>query len=178
MPTRLSTTMEKALNKQVNWELYSSYLYLSMAAHFESANLKGFANWMRVQIQEELVHVMKFYNYIIQRGGKVSLQGIDAPPTEWKSPLEPFEQAFKHEQKVTNLINDLVNLSVAEKDHATNSFLQWFVTEQVEEESSVDAVVQKLTLAGESGSGLFMMDSELAARVFTPPAAGGAAAAQ
>jgi ferritin len=163
-----------ALNKQLNAELYSSYLYLSMAAYFGSINLSGFANWMTVQAQEELMHGMKFYHYIIERSGRVVLEPIEGPQTEWKSPLDAFEHVFKHEQKVTSLINDLVDLSLKEKDHATNSFLQWFVDEQVEEESSADAVVQKLKLAANSPGGLLMLDNELGQRIFTPPTSSGA----
>ena len=163
--------IEAALNKQLNAELYSSYLYLSMSAYFQSINLPGFANWMRVQTQEELVHAMKFYDFINERGGRVTLQKIDSPPTKWASPLNAFESAYKHEQKVTGLINDLVNLAVGEKDHATNIFLQWFVTEQVEEEASADEVVQKLKLVGKDSGGLFMLDGEMGQRVFTPSAA-------
>jgi len=140
--------IQDALNKQINAELYSSYLYLSMSAYFESINLKGCANWMRVQTQEELVHAMKFYDYLIERGGKVILSSIESPPTEWPSPLAIFEQAYQHEQKVTGLINGLVDLAIAEKDHATNNFLQWFVSEQVEEEASADEVAQKIKLMG------------------------------
>ncbi len=161
--------IQDALNKQLNAELYSSYLYLSMSACFESINLKGFANWMKVQTQEELVHVMKFYDYIIERGGRVILSSIESPPTEWASPLAIFEHAYQHEQKVTGLINDLVDLAVAEKDHATNNFLQWFVSEQVEEEASADEVIQKIKLMGDAHGGIFMLDRELAQRVFTPP---------
>jgi len=161
--------IQEALNQQLNAELFSSYLYLSMAAYFESINLKGFANWMRVQTQEELVHAMKFYNFIIERGGKAVLSAIEGPPTQWKSPLAVFEHAYKHEQKVTGLINNLVDLSIAEQDHATNNFLQWFVAEQVEEEASADEVVQKIKLMGDATGGLFMLDQELAQRVFTPP---------
>ncbi len=163
--------IQGALNQHLNWELYSSYLYLSMSAYFQSINLKGFAHWMRVQVQEELVHVMKFYDYLIQRGGRVTLSSIEEPPSEWGSPLEAFEHAYKHEQKVTGLINNLVALSVSEQDHATNIFLQWFVTEQVEEEASADEVVQKLKLVGDAAGGLFMLDNELSQRVFTPPTA-------
>jgi ferritin len=163
--------IEAALNKQLNAELYSSYLYLSMSAYFQSINLPGFANWMRVQTQEELVHAMKFYDFINERGGRVTLQKIDSPPTTWASPLNVLENTYKHEQKVTGLINDLVNLAVGEKDHATNIFLQWFVTEQVEEEASADEVVQKLKLVGKDSGGLFMLDGEMGQRVFTPPAA-------
>ncbi len=163
--------IEGALNQQLNAELYSSYLYLSMSAYFQSINLPGFANWMRVQAQEELVHAMKFYDFINERGGRVMLQEVKAPPTEWSSPHDVFENAYKHEQKVTGLINDLVNLAVGERDHATNIFLQWFVTEQVEEEASADEVVQKLKLVGDDNAGLFMLDGEMGQRVFTPPAA-------
>ena len=162
--------MEDALNEQMNAELYSSYLYLSMAAYFESTNLGGFANWMTVQAQEELMHAMKFYRYIIERGGRVSLRTIEGPETEWKSALDVFEHVSKHEQKVTALIDKLVDLEIEEGDHATSSFLRWFVDEQVEEESSADAVVQKLKLAGDSSGGLFMLDNEFGQRVFTPPA--------
>jgi len=139
-------------------------LYLSMSAYFQSINLPGFANWMRIQTQEELVHAMKFYDFINERGGRVMLQGVEAPPTEWSSPLDVFENAYKHEQKVTGLINDLVNLAVGERDHATNIFLQWFVTEQVEEEASADEVVQKLKLVGDDSGGLFMLDGEMGQR--------------
>jgi len=163
--------IEGALNQQLNAELYSSYLYLSMSAYFQTINLLGFANWMRIQAQEELVHAMKFYDFINERNGRVILQQVEAPPTEWSSPLDVFEGAYKHEQKVTGLINDLVNLAVGERDHATNIFLQWFVTEQVEEEASADEVVQKLKLVGDDSSGLFMLDGEMGQRVFTPPAA-------
>ena len=163
--------IQDALNEQINAELYSSYLYLSMSAYFESINLKGCANWMRVQTQEELVHAMKFHDYLIERGGKVTLTSIESPPTEWPSPLAIFEQAYQHEQKVTGLINKLVDLAIAEKDHATNNFLQWFVSEQVEEEASADEVVQKIKLMGDARGGIFMLDRELAQRVFTPPTA-------
>lgn len=166
----ISKKLQDALNDQLNAELYSSYLYLSMSAYFQSANLAGFAGWMRIQAQEELVHVMKFYDYIGERGGKVTLGAVDGPPTEWKSPLAAFEQAYAHEQMVTGRINDLVNLAIDERDHATNGFLQWFVTEQVEEEATADAVVQKLKLIGDDGGGMFMVDQEMGARVFTPPA--------
>lgn len=166
----ISENMQKALNGQMNRELYSSYLYLSMSAYFSSINLGGSANWMRVQAQEELIHTMKFYDYLNERGGRVILGDVEAPPSEWESPLAAFQYAYEHEQKVTGLINDLVNLAIEERDHATNSFLQWFVTEQVEEEASASDVVQKLKLAGDAGSGLFMIDQELGQRVFTPPA--------
>ncbi len=167
----LDEKMQTALNKQMNAELYSSYLYLAMSAYFQSISLPGFANWMRIQAQEELVHAMKFYDFINGRGGRVILQPVEGPPTEWSSPLDVFENTYKHEQKVTGLINGLVNLAVKEGDHATNIFLQWFVTEQVEEEASADEVVQKLKLMGDAKGGLFMLDREMGQRVFTPPAA-------
>ncbi|MBA7701697.1 Bacterial non-heme ferritin [subsurface metagenome] len=167
----LSKKMEQALNDQINAELYSSYLYLSMQAYFESVNLSGSANWMKAQTQEELMHAVKLYDFVNERNGRVLLNAIDKPPTEWKSPLDVFEQVFKHEQKVTELINNLVNLANDEKDHATVSFLQWFVNEQVEEEASADAVRQQLKLMESAPGGLFMLDKELAQRVFTPPAA-------
>ncbi len=166
----LSKKMQDALNGQLNAELYSAYLYASMSAYFESVNLRGFANWMRVQAQEEVVHAYKFYNFVNERGGRVVLRPIEGPPTEWDSPIAPFEAAYEHEQKVTGLINKLVDLAVSQKDHATNNFLQWFVTEQVEEEASANEVVQKLKLVGDARGGLFMLDRELGQRVFTPPA--------
>lgn len=165
----ISEKMQEALNEQVNAELYSAYLYLSMQAFFESINLPGFAQWMRVQTQEELVHAMKIYNFVNERGGRVILKSIPEPPAEWESPLAAFEAAYEHEQKVTGLINNLVNLAIEEKDHATNSFLQWFVTEQVEEESSVDQVVQNLKMVDKAPGGIFLLDRELGQRVFTPP---------
>lgn len=167
----LEEKIQNALNSQLNAELYSAYLYMAMNAYFESIDLGGFANWMRIQAQEEVSHGMKFHDYIIQRGGRVILDEIEKPQTEWESPLEVFEHVYAHEQKVTGLINDLVNLAIEEKDHATNNFLQWFVAEQVEEEESSSGVLQKVKLAvGDSGS-LFMLNNELGQRVFNPPAA-------
>ena len=160
----LADKMQKALNGQLNAELYSSYLYLSMNAYFKSVNLDGFANWMYYQAQEELEHSMKFYDFIIQRGGKVVLAQIEAPQTEWDSPLAVFEATLAHEQKVTGLINDLVEIALEEHDHATNIFLQWFVSEQVEEEESVGGVLEQLKLMGDAKGGLFMIDRELAKR--------------
>ncbi|MHC4570590.1 MAG: ferritin [Planctomycetota bacterium] len=165
----INKKIEDALNEQINAELYSAYLYLSMEAYFESLNLSGFANWMMVQTQEELAHVMKIYRFVNERSGRVLLKAIMQPPTEWDSPLAVFEATYKHEQKVTGLINNLVNLAIEEKDHATNSFLQWFVNEQVEEESSADEVVQKLKMIKNAPEGLLLIDRELGQRVFTPP---------
>jgi ferritin len=163
--------MQDALNNQLNAELYSAYLYLSMSAYFHSVNLGGFANWMRVQWEEELAHALKFYDYVNERGGRVVLHAVEAPPSEWDSPLAVFEHVYQHEQKVTGMINKLVDLAVEARDHATNNFLQWFVSEQVEEEASADEVVQRLKLVGDDPSGLFMIDRELAQRTFVAPAA-------
>ncbi len=160
----VSEKMLDALNKQLNAELYSSYLYMSMNAYFKSVNLDGFATWMYFQAQEELTHALKFYDFINSRGGRVSLMQVAAPPAEWDSPLSVFEDTLGHEQKVTALINDLVELSLEQRDHATNIFLQWFVTEQVEEEESVGGVLEQLKLMGEAKGGLFMIDRELGKR--------------
>jgi ferritin len=168
----ISKNMEKVLNEQINAEMYSAYLYLSMESYFRSLDLSGFANWMRVQVQEELMHAMKMYDFVDARGGRIILKSIAAPQTEWKSPLAVFEAVYKHEQKVTGLINDLVNLAVKEKDHATNAFLQWFVSEQVEEEASADKIVQQMGMIGDAPGGLFMLDHELGQRVFKSPTAG------
>jgi ferritin len=167
----INKKMEKALNAQVNAELYSAYLYLSMESYFKSLNLNGFANWMRVQTQEEVTHATKIYDFLNERGGRALLKAIEGPPTTWDSPLATFEAAYAHEQKVTSLINDLVDLAIKEKDHATNNFLQWFVNEQVEEEASADAIVQQLKIMADAPGGIFMLDRELAQRVFTPPTA-------
>ncbi len=160
----LSEKMQAALNTQINMEFFASYQYLAMAAYFESENLMGFANWMHMQSQEENMHAMKFYHYVNDRRGRVTLQALDTPKTAWSSPLEAFEDALKHEQKVTAKINALVDLAIQESDHATNSFLKWFVDEQVEEEANVDAVIQDLKRIGDASQGLFMLDRELAQR--------------
>jgi ferritin len=162
--------MVDALNSQLNAELYSAYLYLSMGTWFESEDMSGFASWMKVQAQEELSHSMKIYDYIIQRGDRVTLTRIDSPPTEWESPVKAFEHVYAHEQKVTGLINQLVNLAISLGDHATNNFLQWFVAEQVEEEESSSGVLKKVKMTNDSLSALLMLDTELGKRVFTPPA--------
>ncbi len=165
----INQKINDAINNQVNAELYSSYLYLSMSAYLESQSLKGFANWMRVQAQEELAHTMILFNYINERGGRALMQPVDGPQTDWDSPLAVFENVYEHEQKVTGLINDLVDLAIAEKDHATNNFLQWFVKEQVEEEDSASDMVERVRRVGDSGNALYMLDNELAARVFKMP---------
>jgi ferritin len=164
----LSKKMEQALNAQVNAELYSAYLYLSMAAYFESVNLSGMATWMRMQEKEETIHAMKFFDFISDRGGRVTLTAIEAPETDWKSPLAAFQAVAAHEQKVTGLINDLVKLAREENDPATEIFLQWFVTEQVEEEKSADEVVQAVKMIQDNPPAVLMLDRELGQR--QPPA--------
>ena len=166
----ISKKMQEALNGQVAAEFYSAYLYLSMSAYLESIDLQGFANWMRVQYQEEVSHAEKIFDHVIERDGRAIVKAWEAPPAEWKSALDVFETAYKHEQKVTGLINGLVDQALAEKDHATYNFLQWFVNEQVEEEASVKTIVQQLKLLGDSRAGLFQIDRELGQRTFVPPA--------
>lgn len=165
----MNKSMADAINGQVNAEWFSSYLYISMAAYFDSLGLKGFSNWMRVQAQEEDFHAKKFFDYLLSRQGKVVLQAIEAPASEWASPLAAFEAAYEHEQKVTALINGLMGLAQKENDYASVAFLQWFVTEQVEEEANADEIVQKLKCIGDNTGGLFMLDRELATRVFVAP---------
>ncbi len=160
----MTEKMQKAMNQQLNRELYSAYLYLAMSAYFENHNLSGFAHWMRVQAREEEAHAMKFYRHLVERGGRVVLSAIESPPKDWKSPLAVFQQALEHEQKVTKMIHDLLNLARAGKDHAADAFLQWFVKEQVEEEFSTNEIVQKLNWIGESAGGLLLLDHELSKR--------------
>ncbi|MGM0607054.1 MAG: ferritin [Candidatus Muiribacteriota bacterium] len=166
----MSKKMVKELNKQINEELYSSYIYLSMAAYFEDLGLSGFAQWLKAQTQEEIAHAMIFYNHIAERGERIELQKIDKPQTTWKSPVDVFKAALKHEEHISARINTLVDLAIKESDHATNNFLQWFVSEQVEEEESVGEVINNLSLIGKDKTALFMLDRELGARTFTPPA--------
>lgn len=166
----MTDKMTKALNDQINAEMYSAYLYLAMSSYFSSINLDGMATWMRVQAQEEMFHGMKIYDFVNERGGRAVMQAIDQPPAEWVSALAVFENALAHEQKVTSLINNLVDLSMAERDHATTIFLQWFVTEQVEEEATATGVVNKLKMVGHDASSLFALDQELGQRIFTLPA--------
>ena len=156
--------MKKELNAQLNAEVYSGYLYLAMAAYFENEDLDGFGNWMRVQAEEELEHGMKFYDYIIRRGASVTLTAIEAPQTQWDSPLAAFEHVLEHEKKVTGLINNLVNLSIEEKDHATNNFLQWFVEEQVEEEENAMELLAKAKLADGDNRLIYELNKELGER--------------
>jgi ferritin len=168
----LSEKMSKILNEQLQKEFYSAYLYLSMEAYFLHHNLDGFANFFHVQVQEERDHALKFFNYINQAGGKIELMQIDAPQVEFESPEYIFELTLKHEQSVTKSIYNLVDQAIEEKNHSTHNFLQWFVTEQLEEESTVDRVLKKLKFIRSDSSGLFMLDAELAQRVYTPPTTG------
>ncbi|MBN1394980.1 MAG: ferritin [Pirellulales bacterium] len=167
----LEPKLQESLDRQINAELYSSYLYLSMAAHLEAENFRGMAQWMRAQSGEETAHAMKIYDYVLERNGRVTLARIDGPKTKWASPLELFEDAYAHEQKVTAMINNLMDLAVEEKDHASHDFLEWFVTEQVEEESNASAIVEQLKLVGDSGVGLYMIDQQLGQRTPSTSAA-------
>jgi len=168
----ISDKLNKLLNEQVQKEFYSAYLYLGMEAYFANQNLDGFANFFRVQVQEERDHAMKFFNYINQKGGKVELLQIDAPVINFNSAEEIFAFTLKHEQFVTESIYNIVDNALEERDHGTNTFLQWFVTEQVEEEATADKNLRKLKLIKDDSNGLFMLDAELALRVYTPPAPG------
>lgn len=163
----LSEKMIDALNEQINREMYSAYLYMAMSADSESKGLKGFANWFSVQYQEEMTHAMKIYRYVLEQSGRVVLKTIEQPGIEFGSPLDMFNATLKHEQFITKSINELMDLAMELRDHATQIFLQWFVTEQIEEEGNDNEIIDKLKLAGD-GNGLFMIDKELAARVFTP----------
>ena len=161
---KLSKKMETAINKQINAEFYSAYLYLSMAAYFEEMNLSGFSAWMRAQTKEEMEHGMKLFDYVFERGGSITLAAIDKPVGKWKNPLDVFQASLAHEQKVTRMISNLYNLAKSEKDHATEIELQWFVSEQVEEEASVSDIIEKLKLVGSKGNGILMLDRELGQR--------------
>ncbi len=163
--------MLDAINAQINAEFYSSYLYMSMQSYFSSIGMPGAANWMRVQALEEMTHGEKFCKYVEERGGRVLLSAIAAPETQWKDALAVFDAILTHERKVTALINGLMDVAIEQKDHAAGMFLQWFIGEQVEEEASVQAVIDQIKLAGESKGGMLMIDRELAARVFVPPVA-------
>jgi ferritin len=165
----LDTRIQDAINEQINWELYSGYLYLSMAAQFAEMGMAGGQNWMTVQYQEELAHARIMFDYVLTRGGRVVLEAIEKPRTEWPDGLSMFEEALAHEQKVTGRIHELASLALEIKDHATYNFLQWFIAEQVEEEESANDMVQKFGMAGDQPGGLYQLDKELAARVFTPP---------
>ncbi|MDQ4057619.1 MAG: ferritin [Actinomycetota bacterium] len=164
----LSPKVEEALNNQLQVELQSAYVYLGMAAHCENVSLEGFAKWLHRQAEEEYEHAMKFYNYINDRDGRVELQALDAPPTKYSAPLQVFETALSHERSVTEKIDDLYELVNNERDFASQAWLDWFVTEQVEEEKTVGLIVDQLKLIGDRGDGLFILDKELGSRSETP----------
>ena len=160
----ISPTIQNAINDQIKHEFYSSYLYLSMSAYFETLSLPGFASWMRVQSQEEHEHAMKFFDFVNDRDGSVELQALDQPPGEFQSPLDVFEHALAHERKVTALINRLYELALKENDYATQTLLQWFITEQVEEEKNASQIVEQLKMTGGDSTALLLLDRELAGR--------------
>jgi ferritin len=160
----LSKAIQDAINEQIKNELYSAHQYLSMSAYCESVNLPGFAHWMQAQAQEEREHAMKFYNFLLNRKGRVILQAIEQPVVEFGSPLEVFEQALEQEQQVTAQINELYGLTTSENDYASQAFLQWFLTEQVEEEKNVGDVLETLNMIGDEGETLFLFDRELGKR--------------
>ncbi len=168
----ISKEMEQAFNDQINAELYSEYLYLSMQAYFSRLNLQGFVNWFTVQVQEEHAHAMGMFDYVHERGGEVKLQAIDAPETNWASPLACFEHVLQHEELVTSKINALMDVAEQCKDRAALSFLDWYLKEQVEEESSVGAVLATLKLIKDDANALLLLDKDLATRVFTAPVIG------
>jgi ferritin len=165
----LSKTMEDSLNEQVNREMYSAYLYMSMSAYAAHEGLKGFANWFMVQYHEEMLHAMRLYEFILHRGGSVTLKVIAQPPATFASPLEMFQKTLEHEQYITKSINDWMDQAIAEKDHATQIFLQWYVTEQVEEEGNDQEILAQLKLIGANTQGLMLLDKDLAARITTVP---------
>lgn len=162
--------MAQAINRQITAETYSAYLYMSMSAYAAHAGFSGIANWFYVQTQEELTHALRLYKYLNSLGVHVRLEAIDQPPTDFDSVQALFDKSLEHEQKVTGLINGLMNMAVEQRDHATEIFLQWFVTEQVEEEESVNDILARLKMAGSEGGMLFMLDRELGQRVFAMPA--------
>ncbi|MDN5300270.1 MAG: ferritin [Clostridiales bacterium] len=164
--------LEAIINKQINAELYSAYLYLSMSAYFESINLPGFANWMKVQFEEEQFHAMRFFTYLSERGGRVVLEAIEKPQTEWKNAIEVFEHTLEHEKHVTSLLNDIADLAETEKDRATQNLMVWFIDEQVEEEGSAEQILNELNWINGEGHGMLMLDREMATRVFAPPTVG------
>lgn len=163
----VSNKLETAINKQINAEFWSAYLYLSMSVHFANKGLPGFANWFKVQFQEEQDHAMKLINYLISKGNKVSLTPIKEVETSWESLLTAFEDTLKHEKVVTGMINNLVSIARSEDDYATENILQWFVTEQVEEEETAQEMIDSLKLIGDNGFGIYTMDKELGARSHT-----------
>lgn len=168
----ISEKMAAAFNRQIKDEMFSSNLYLSMVAYFEEIGLKGFANWMRIQVQEETAHAMGLFDYLLERDGRVIIDAIEKPAFEWNSPLECFEAVYKHEQLVTSLINSLVDVAEEEKDRAAISFLQWYIKEQVEEEANCSEICAKLRLIGDDKHALLLIDQEMATRTFVAPVIG------
>jgi len=166
----ISPKIQDAINAQINAEFWSAYLYLAMAMHFESEGLHGIANWFRIQFKEEQAHAEIFINYLLSRGGRVALASIAEVPDSWKSPLAAYEDTLAHEQKVTSLINGIYALAEVEHDYATRGKLDWFISEQVEEEETARGLIDRLKLIGENGIALYMLDQELAARVYNVPA--------
>lgn len=166
----ISPKLQDAINAQINAEMWSAYLYLSMGMHFENEGHAGVANWFKIQFKEEMAHAEIFMNYLNSRGGRVVLSAIEGVPTSWDSPLAAFEDTLAHEEKVTSLINDLMNLAVELRDYASTNKLQWFIDEQVEEEETAKGLIDRLKLVGDNGMGLYMIDQELAARVYNVPA--------
>jgi ferritin len=162
----LNKNVEAILNNQINKEFWSAYFYLSMSNYLNANGMSGFSNWMKVQFEEETSHAMKMLDFVNERGGRVILEPIVEVPSEWDGVLNIFEETLKHEEVVTSLINECVNVAIAEKDHATVNFLQWFVDEQVEEEAGVGEIIDQLKMIGCQGNGLYMMDKEFKARVF------------
>lgn len=165
----INEKVQEAINAQINAEFWSAYLYLSMAMHFEAEGRSGVANWFKIQFQEEQAHAQIFINYLNQRGGRVTLKAIDEVPTTWESPLAAFKATLEHEQKVTSLINNLYALAEAEHDYATRDRLNWFVSEQVEEEDNCRQLIDKFTLIGNDGMGQYMLDQELGTRTYAVP---------
>lgn len=161
----LNKNIDAAFNEQINKEFFSSYLYLSMASDLEEKNLKGFAHWMKIQAEEELLHALKLFDYIHERAGRVILEAVKKPPSHWKTPIDIFENAYNHEVGITKSINALLELSEKEKDPASSAFLQWYIEEQVEEEANALEVLNKLKLIKDSSSALYMLDNELGSRI-------------
>ncbi len=161
---KLPKAVLDAMNKQINHEMFSSYLYLSMAAHFEKEGLSGFAKWMRVQSSEEYEHAMKFYKYIFERAGQVTLDMIAKPQTEFKKPLDVMQQVLEHERKVTALITSIYEIALKENDYPSQVMLQWFITEQVEEEKSAEDIIDRLSKVGDSPAMLYMVDAQMGSR--------------
>jgi ferritin len=160
----MKASVEKAINDQIQAEFQSAYIYLSMSARFEELNFKGAAQWMRLQWQEEIAHALKFFDFLLRRGGSPALQQLDAPTVKFDRPIDAFEQSLAHEQYVTGLIHDLYELAVSEKDYSLQTLLHWFIDEQVEEEEAAEEIIQSLKMAGDSGEGLFLIDRELGQR--------------